>query len=138
VWQQRVVRDRELLRTRLTVDQMKLVRGVVPVADSQGVLDFMLVFGSVARDEQHDESDLDVYFEAADLSEEYGKRSADYDVFGYPSGALLSMLRDGQTFAFNIARNGLIHADNGRYREALIAIDEEGLVENEEDDGELT
>lgn len=115
---------------------MALVRGVLEAADSQGALDFTVVFGSVAQDRQHDESDLDVYFEAADLPEPYGRRTAEYDVHGFPSGALLSMLRDGQKFAFNIAREALIHADKGRYRDALIAIDEEQLEPNDgKDDG---
>ncbi len=36
-------------------------------------------------------------------------------------------LRGGQEFAFGVVRDGLVLTDNGRYREALIMVDEEGL-----------
>jgi hypothetical protein len=130
-WQQRVARDRQLLRERLTDDQMTVVRGVVEAADGQHALDFVVVYGSVARGDQHDESDLDVFFEAGDLREPYAvphPEFQEYEVLGVPAGGLLRALRAGQPFAFNIVRDGLVHVDNGRYREALIAVDVEGLV----------
>lgn len=133
-WQRRVARDRELLRERLDDDQMKVVRGVVEAADTQGALDFVAVFGSVARGDHDDESNLDIYFEAADLNAPYAiphLEFPEYQILGLPSGGLLDALRAGQEFAFNVVRDGLLHVDNGRYREALIVVDEEGLVPDE-------
>jgi len=129
-WQQRVARDRHLLRERLTDDQMAAVRAVVEAADGHGALDFVVVFGSVARGDHRDDSDLDIYFEAGDLREPYAVPHPDfpdYQVLGLPAGGLLGALRDGQEFGANVVRDGLIHVDNGRYREVLIAVDEEGL-----------
>lgn len=130
-WQQRVARDRRLIQERLDDDQFTVVRAVAEIADAQGALDFVVVYGSVARGDHNDESDLDIYFEAADLREPYAVPHPDfpqYEVLGMPSDALLGALRDGQEFAFNIVRDALVHVDIGRYREALIAVDEDGLV----------
>jgi hypothetical protein len=133
-WQQRVARDRELLRERLSEDQMTVVRGVVEAADPQGALDFVVVFGSVARGDHVDESDLDIYFEAGDLNAPYDiphPLFPEYQVLGLPQGGLLDALRAGQEFAFNVVRDGLVHVDNGRFREALITVEDEGLVADE-------
>jgi hypothetical protein len=130
VWQQRVARDRRLLQERLTDDQMAVVRGVAEIADSQHSLDFVVVFGSVARGDHDDDSDLDIFFEAHDLNAPYATPHPDfpqYEVLGLPAGGLLGALRDGQEFAANIIRDGLVHVDTGRYREVLITADEEGL-----------
>jgi predicted nucleotidyltransferase len=113
---------------------MTVVRGVVEAADAQGALDFVVVFGSVARCDHDDESDLDIFFEASDLREPYAvphPEFREYEVLGLPAGGLLGALRAGQEFAFNIVRDGLVHVDNGRYREVLIAVDEEQLVPNQ-------
>lgn len=130
-WQQRVARDRRLLRDRLDDDKMTVVRGVVAAADSQGALDFVVVFGSVARGDHNDESDLDIYFEAGDLNAPYDSPHPEYQVLGLPRDGLLDALRAGQEFAFNVVRDGLVHIDSGRYRAALITVDEEGLVSDE-------
>ncbi len=106
---------------------MQVVRGVVQVADEQAALDFLVVYGSTGRGEQTEESDLDIYFEAHDLREPYDRPHAEWQVLGRPAGALLGALREGQEFAFNVVRDGLILVDGGRYREVLLAVDEEGL-----------
>lgn len=134
VWQQRVARDRTLLRERLNDEQMTVVRGVAEAADTQGALDSVVVFGSVARGDHDDDSDLDIYFEAADLNAPYDIPHPDfpeYQVLGLPSGGLVDALRAGQEFAFNVVRDGLVHVDTGRYRDVLIAVDEEGLAPDE-------
>lgn len=103
-WQQRVARDRRLIQERLNDDQLTVVRAVAEIADSQGGLDFVVVFGSVARGDHDDESDLDIYFEASDLPRPYDVPHPDfpeYQVLGLPSGGLVGALRDGQEFAFN-------------------------------------
>ena len=130
-WQRRIARDRQLLRERLDDDQMTVVRGLVEAADAQGGLDFVVVFGSVARGDHDDDSDLDIYFEAADLNAAYDiphPEFPEYQALGLPSGGLLDALRAGQEFAFNVVRDGLLDVDNGRYRNALIAVEEEQLV----------
>jgi nucleotidyltransferase-like protein len=133
-WQQRVARDRTLLRERLDDDQMKVVRGVAEAADTQGALDFCVVFGSVARGDHDDESDLDIYFEAGDLNAPYDIPHPDfpeYQILGLPRNGLADALRGGQEFAFNIVRDALVHVDNGRYRAVLVAAHEEGLAPEE-------
>lgn len=113
---------------------MAVVRGVAEAADTQGALDFVVVFGSVARGDHDDDSDLDIYFEAGDLSAPYDiphPDFAEYQVLGLPSGGLVDALRAGQEFAFNVARDGLVHVDTGRYRDVLIAVDEEWLAPDE-------
>lgn len=110
---------------------MVVVRGVVEAADDQGALEFVVVFGSIARGVHGEGSDLDVYFEAADLNAPYDKphpKFPEYQVLGLPTGGLAGALRDGQEFAVNVVRDGLVHVDNGRYRDVLVAVDEEGLV----------
>jgi hypothetical protein len=131
VWQQRVARDRTLLREHLDEEQMTVVRGVAEAADTQGAVDFVVVFGSVARGDHDDDSDLDIYFEAVDLNAPYDIPHPDfpeYQVLGLPSGGLVDALRAGQEFAFNVVRDGLVHVDTGRYRDVLVAVDEEGFA----------
>jgi Polymerase beta, Nucleotidyltransferase len=138
LWQARVQRDRQLLRERLTDEQMRVVREVIQVADKQGALEFLVVFGSVGRGEQTEESDLDMYYEAQDLGEPYSRKVGQWQVLALPPCALLDALRAGQEFAFSVVRDGLIVADGGRYREVLIALDEDGLTpkpETEADPG---
>jgi hypothetical protein len=131
VWQQRLARDRRLLRERLSDDQMAVVRGVVEAADDQGALEFVVVFGSIARGDHGKESDLDVYFEATNLNAPYDvphPEFPEYQVLGLRTGGLLGALRDGQEFAVNVVRDGLVQVDNGRYRQILVAVNEVGLV----------
>jgi Polymerase beta, Nucleotidyltransferase len=131
LWQRRILRDRRMLQERLDNDQMTVVRGVVEVADNQGALDFVVVFGSVARGDHDDESDLDIYFEASDLNAPYDiphPEFPEYQVLGLPAGGLLGALRNGQQFAFDVVRDALVHVDNGRYRDVLVAVDQEGLA----------
>src|SRR5438874_2533418 len=110
-WHRRVARDRHLLRERLSADQMTVVRGVVEAADVQVALDFVVVFGSVARGDHDDESDLDIYFEAGDLNAPYDTphpEFPEYQVLGLPRGGLLDALRARQEFAFNVVRDALV------------------------------
>jgi len=73
IWQRRLVRDRALLAERLDEAQLEFVRGMVPVADSGGALDFLVLYGSAARGEAREDSDVDVYFEAGDLPEAFNR-----------------------------------------------------------------
>jgi hypothetical protein len=62
------------------------------------------------------------------LREPLSRKVGQWQVLALPSYALLDALRAGQEFAFSVVRDGLIVADTGRYREVLIALDEEGLT----------
>jgi len=137
-WQQRLARDRRLLLERLDPEQLEVVRGVQQIADEQSALEFLVVFGSVARGEQGPASDIDIYYEARDLPEPFNRIDPDhrFQVFGMPSGALLAALRNGQPFSFDVIRDALVVADAGRFREALIAVDEEDLATRDEEAGQ--
>jgi hypothetical protein len=128
-WQRRVVRDRALLAARLDDDQLAFVRGMIGVADGGGALEFLVAFGSAARGEARPDSDVDVYFEARDLPQAFNRAdpNGQYHAFGVPPGSLIGGARRGDGVALEILRDGIIVVDTGRFREVLIAADEEGL-----------
>jgi predicted nucleotidyltransferase len=128
-WQRRLARDRALLLQRLDEPQLAFVRGMVGVADGGGALDFLLVYGSAARGEAREDSDVDVYFEAGDLPEPFNREDPNgfFHAFGVPRGSLLGAVRHGDAASFEIARDAIVVADTERFRQVLIVIDEERL-----------
>lgn len=86
-WQARLAADVERLAALLTEEDRGRRRG--PRRSGDGGLDFLVVYGSVARGERHVESDLDIYFEASDLAREFNRTDPNHcwHVFGLPSGA---------------------------------------------------
>jgi hypothetical protein len=136
-WQRRIVRDRALLVERLDDAQLEFVRSVVPVADGGGQLDFLVVYGSAARGEQHEASDVDVYFEATDLPGPFNREDPNghFHVFGVPRGSLLASLRHGDDLGLEIVRDAIVVVDTGQFREVLVAADEEGLAGGGQVDG---
>jgi predicted nucleotidyltransferase len=134
-WQERLRSDERRLVQLLNANDREVVDGTVEAADGDGGLDFAVVYGSVARGERRDESDLDIYFEAGDIPEPFNRQdpAARWHVFGLPSGALLDNLRRGQRFAFDLIESALIVVDRGPFRELLVAVDAEGLVPLEDD-----
>jgi hypothetical protein len=134
-WQERLVGDVGRLADLLTHEDQEVVDGAVQVADAGGALDFLVVYGSVARAERRANSDLDLYFEAHDLPREFNLTDEGHrwHVFGLPSGALLDNLRRGQRFAFDLIESALIVTDRGAFRELLRTVAGEGLTPEPED-----
>ena len=129
-WQERVAADTERLDELLTNDDREVVEGALAAADGDGGLEFLVVYGSVARGERRADSDLDIYFEASDLPREINRTDPNgrWHVFGLPAGALLDNLRRGQQFAFDLIETALIVSDRGPFREVLVVVDAEGLT----------
>jgi hypothetical protein len=50
-----------------------------------------------------------------------------YHGFGIPRGWLLGSLREGHGFAFGVVEDARVFVDRGPFRDALRAIEEEGL-----------
>jgi predicted nucleotidyltransferase len=102
---------------------------VISTTEGAGRLDFLVVYGSVSRGQQRADSDLDVYYATSDLTAELTEANPDsrWHVFGVPSGALLESLRRGDRFAFDLVADALVVRDTGRFREAIVALDEEQL-----------
>ena len=105
--------------------------------DGGGHLDFLVVYGSAARGEQHEDSDVDVYFEAGDLPEPFNRgedANGRFHIFGVPRGTLLEALRHGDAVGREILRDGIAVVDTERFREVLTSADEAGLTPGEADD----
>jgi hypothetical protein len=129
-WQRRLIRDRARLLERLDEVQLEFVRGMVGVADGGGALDFLLVYGSAARGQASEESDVDVYFEAGVLPEPFNREDPNgfFHAFGVPRGSLLGAVRQGDEASLEIVRDAIVVSDTERFRQVLIAVDEEGLT----------
>jgi hypothetical protein len=105
-WQARLAHDSEAIDKRLNDEQREVLVGV---AASLGA-----------------ESDLDIYFEAENLTKPFNRVDAarHYQVFGMPSGALADELREGRVFGQRVVANAMIFHDNGAFRRLLIHVDE--------------
>jgi hypothetical protein len=129
-WEARLAGDTERLAELLDADDREVVEGAVSAADANGALDFLVLYGSIARGERRADSDLDLYFEAGDLPREFNLTDAGrrWHVFGLPSGALIDNLRRGQQFAFDLIESAIIVTDQGSFRDLLLTVDAEGLA----------
>jgi hypothetical protein len=128
-WSARLREDSAMLDAHLTEAQSEATSGIVASTLDGGHLDFLVVYGSVSRGEQYAGSDLDIYYETSDLTVELEAADPDsrWHVFGVPSGALLDNLRRGDQFAFDLVNDALVVVDDGRFRELVVAVDEEQL-----------
>jgi hypothetical protein len=128
-WSARLREDGAMLDARLTESQDGATRRIVASAADGGHLDFLVVYGSVSRGQQHAGSDLDIYYETSDLTMELEAADPDsrWHVFGAPSGALLDNLRRGDQFAFDLVTDALVVVDDGGFRELVVAVDVEQL-----------
>jgi hypothetical protein len=129
-WQARLASDEQRLAEILSNEDREVVDGTRADANANGALAVLGVYGSVARDQRRADSDLDIYFEAADLPEPFNRTDPGHrwHVYGLPVGALLDNLRRGRQFAFDLIESALIVADRGPFRQLLIAVEREGLV----------
>lgn len=130
-WQERLEADRRAVGERLSADQREVLQGVAEAVGADDpsdvvALDFLVVFGSYARGDQRPGSDLDIYFEAANLREPFNRvdQNRHYQVFGMPRWALLDELRGGREFGRGVVRDALVVHDQGRLREILVAREE--------------
>jgi hypothetical protein len=129
-WQQRLADDQAALAARLSADQRQVLDEIAGIlgAGAPGdvlALEFVVVFGSYARDEQRPDSDVDIYFEA-NLPEPMNRVDANrhYQLFGMPRGALADELREGRDFGRGVVAEALVVHDNGSFRRLLIFVDE--------------
>jgi predicted nucleotidyltransferase len=118
-----------MLDVRLTEAQEAATSRIVASTADGGHLDFLVVYGSVSRGQQHAGSDLDIYYETSDQTSEPEAADPDsrWHVFGVPAGALLDNLRRGDQFAFDLVTDALVVVDDGPFRELVVAVDEEQL-----------
>ncbi len=132
-WVARLNDDRETLQARLTPDQMRELGRLVAMIDDPVQADFLVVYGSVARDTHREDSDIDIYFEATYLPRRINIREQGpgrlFHGYGMPQGVLLDNLRSGKDFAFSLIDEALVFVDRGPFRALLTAHDEEELTE---------
>jgi predicted nucleotidyltransferase len=117
---------------------MRTLAAVVQMAgDDLGEPDYVVVFGSRARNAQQDASDVDLCFEATWVPRDPDRmvrarerqNNLVFDLMGWPRGLLLGRLRVQDEVARAVARDGRVYTDaDGWYRNTLIVADEEALV----------
>jgi hypothetical protein len=134
-WDARLTRDAERLHKLLSPEDHEILTGAIEIADEAGGLDFLVVYGSVARGERRADSDLDIYFEARDLPKEFNRKDPAHrwHIFGLPAGALLDNLRRGRQFAFDLIGSALVSVDRGAFRALVTAVAVEGLEPSSDD-----
>lgn len=134
VWQERLKNDEALIEERLTVEQEKVLREAPRMVGEIFPVQFVLVVGSRARGNHREESDLDLYIEAEGAPNDPKKAPAvtseHFDVLIVPAGVLVWNVRGGDDWARKYALEGLVASDNGSFREALIRLEEEGLLDS--------
>jgi len=76
---------------------------------------------------------VDIYIEAEgapnDPREERVVPHPDFNVLIVPARTILANVRAGEAYATAYAREGLIVHDDGSFRDALIALEEEGRLD---------
>ena len=99
--------------------------------------DFVVVFGSRARDARRNDADIDVIFEAPWVPADPGRMprlrerqdQLIFDLMAFPRGLLLGRLRVRDEVARTIMREGRVYADpDGWFRNVLIVVEEEALI----------
>lgn len=128
-WHDRLSSDSKVLAEQLTDAQDTAVKRILDTADESGDVDFLVVYGSVSRGEQHPGSDLDVYYETdeASAAREEADPTADEHVFAAASGSLVEALRCGDEMAFEMVSDALVVHDDGAFRSTVVAAEQEHL-----------
>lgn len=134
-WQERLRSDERRLVQLLDGNDREVVDGTVEAADGDGGLDFAVVYGSVARGERRDESDLDIYFEAGDIPEPFNPPRSRSPLARLRSaiGRTARQPAPRAAVRLRLIESALIVVDRGPFRELLVAVDVEGLVPLEDD-----
>jgi Nucleotidyltransferase domain len=132
-WRRRLERDRELIDARLDDEQKKVLFEVPRLVDEKWRVRFVLVVGSRARGDHRDNSDVDIYIEAEgapnDAREAPVVPHPRFNVLIVPGGTILANVRAGEAYATAYAREGLVAQDDGSFRDALVALEEEGRLD---------
>jgi hypothetical protein len=127
-WQARLDADRETLTERLSGEQVGALNAVVTEFEAdealRGVLSFVIVFGSQARGEADEESDLDICVEAA-IPQARGFRAGAFDLMINPDRTLMGGAARGYEMSNDVIRDALIWHDDGSFRSLLIWLDEQ-------------
>jgi Nucleotidyltransferase domain len=125
-WQARLASDRDALAGRLSAEQSEALDELVAQfeAEDELRLSFVIVFGSQARGEADEESDLDIYAEA-NIPRPRGFSIPDYDVMINPNGTLMGGANRGFEMSNDVIRDARIWHDDGSFRSLLIWLDEE-------------
>src|SRR6266516_3345714 len=89
-WQARLEADHRFLTDQLSEEQVEALDQLVGQFDEDEELrlSFLVVFGSQARDETDEQSDLDIYAEA-NIPRQRGFSIPGYDVLIVPNGTLM-------------------------------------------------
>jgi hypothetical protein len=132
-WRRRLERDRELVGARLDDEQKKVLMEVPRLVDEKWRVRLVLVVGSRARGDHLDDSDVDIYIEAEgapnDPREAPVVPHPHFNVLIVPAGTILANVRAGEAYATAYAREGLVVHDDRSFRDALIALEEEGRLD---------
>lgn len=126
-WAARLERDQATLRETLSEEQIEALDMVVRefAADDQIKLSFVVVFGSQATGEAHEESDLDIYAEA-NVPKARGfsiPRAVDFLI--NPNGTLITGADLGFEMNSDVIRQARIWHDGGAFRDLLVGRDED-------------
>jgi predicted nucleotidyltransferase len=134
---ERLERDRVVLEKNIGDEGMQTLAEVLRVtSEGLGRPDFVVVFGSRARQAGDDESDVDLCFEASwvpadpERMPRIRERQDElvFDMMAFPRGLLLARLRVRDEVARAVVGEGRVYSDGGTYRAIAIVADEEDLL----------
>lgn len=111
-WRAGLAQDHEALGARLSAEQTEALDGVVAQfeAKDERRLSFVVVFGSQARGEADDESDLAIYAEA-NIPRLRGSSIPGYDFLVNPNGTLMGGANLAVAMSNDVIRDALIWLD---------------------------
>jgi predicted nucleotidyltransferase len=125
-WRERLESDQRVLRERLEAHQIEaLDQAVDAVAKGDDLtLAFLIVFGSVAKGQTHEYSDLDLYAEM-NTPDIRRVNIGGFDAMLAPNGTLRGGVNLGFEMSIDVARTALIWHDDGSFRDVLVWWDEQ-------------
>jgi hypothetical protein len=125
-WQARLEADHRFLTDRLSEEQVQALDQLVVQfqEDEELRLSFVVVFGSQAREETDEQSDLDIYAEA-NIPRQRGFGIPGSDVLIVPNGTLMGGANLGFDMSNDVIRDARVWHDDGSFRSLLIWLDEQ-------------